>query len=70
MALVADMQAMIEGAIAGGAVLAEDVARLQRMEQCEACPMLVRDMQTCGACGCYLPLKVRFAAARCPQGHW
>lgn len=41
------------------------VDRLTICSQCE-----FRDEYRCGICGCYLPLKTRWATEACPDDQW
>lgn len=41
-----------------------------RLEDCKACPQLVRATGQCRECGCMMPVKVFFRNAQCPLGKW
>ena len=47
-----------------GKVLASREERKKRRALCGRCPHFKRE--TCEVCGCYLPLKIQFAASECP----
>ena len=46
----------------------------RRRATCEACPSGLYVAGKCdragGGCGCWLAMKWRIAAERCPKGHW
>ena len=63
-----DRMARTSGAIANEQ---HDKARL-RLEVCKRCPVFengwcARDK---GGCGCYMPAKVQYDKATCPQARW
>lgn len=39
---------------------------VKRMHACRGCPFL-SEFDTCGKCGCYMPVKARFSAMSCPD---
>ena len=41
-----------------------------RLEDCKACPQLVRATGQCRECGCMMLVKVFFRNAKCPLGKW
>lgn len=48
-----------------------DKARM-RLEVCKRCPVFTNGWcaRDKGGCGCYMPTKVQFEKAVCPQGRW
>jgi Family of unknown function (DUF6171) len=40
----------------------------RRMEICNQCPEYHHYI--CRQCGCFMPIKVKFTANRCPLGKW
>ena len=48
-----------------------DLARV-RLAICARCPLFNRGVcdRSKGGCGCYMPIKARFAQATCPKGRW
>lgn len=45
----------------------------KRIKICRGCPHLESGFlktDTCGLCGCKLPLKARMSDAECPLGKW
>ena len=40
-----------------------------RLKICQSCEFYKVTTQ-CGKCGCFMPLKVKLAEARCPVGKW
>lgn len=41
-----------------------------RMEICKACPELIPVVNQCKKCGCFMELKTKLEAAKCPLGKW
>jgi hypothetical protein len=41
-----------------------------RLAVCNGCPHLIKAIQQCTQCGCFMNLKVKLALAECPLGHW
>lgn len=39
----------------------------QRLEACQACPHLKKDIERCGLCGCLVEHKAKWATAKCPD---
>jgi len=37
---------------------------------CEECPELIRLTQQCKKCGCFMKLKTKLEAAKCPLDKW
>lgn len=54
----------------GQARYASDQVSEARMQTCRTCPEFRTVMRVCGACGCYLPAKVKFEKSSCPKGRW
>ncbi len=52
----------------GFALLKQDALQA-RLDVCKACPLSTETASalTCGACGCDMNIKARFAATACPQ---
>ena len=44
--------------------------RKERLAICATCEFFVKQITTCKSCGCYMPAKVTFAVAECPEGKW
>lgn len=43
----------------------------RRLAVCKACPMRqLRPDGVCGACGCFMPDKVKLRDKECPLGYW
>lgn len=42
----------------------------QRLETCKGCEAFEPKRGMCNDCGCYMPEKVKLAAALCPRGVW
>lgn len=47
----------------------EDVAE-NRMSICNGCPELMSITHQCKKCGCFMALKTKMQAAKCPLGKW
>lgn len=41
-----------------------------RLSMCEKCPELLSFTKQCKQCGCFMPLKVKLKAAKCPLNKW
>jgi predicted Zn-ribbon and HTH transcriptional regulator len=41
-----------------------------RMEICLSCPELIKLTSQCKKCGCFMNLKTKIEAAKCPIGKW
>jgi hypothetical protein len=42
----------------------------ERMEICRSCPELIKLTSQCKKCGCFMSIKTRYEAAKCPLGKW
>ena len=42
----------------------------QRFRVCLKCPELVPQFNQCRQCGCFMKLKTKLEAAKCPLGKW
>jgi hypothetical protein len=47
----------------------KELARL-RLETCLGCPELIKTTKQCKKCGCFMIVKTKLEAARCPIGNW
>lgn len=47
----------------------EDMATY-RMSICQECPELIKLSTQCKKCGCFMALKTKIEAAKCPIGKW
>jgi hypothetical protein len=52
-----------------GAILATESKQSSRIEICLKCPNLGENSR-CNLCGCFMNLKVRLEASKCPANHW
>ena len=43
---------------------------LERFEICKGCPELIQTTKTCKKCGCFMGIKTKMQAAKCPLGKW
>ena len=44
--------------------------RAQRLTICAGCEHLRQSIDQCKLCGCFMQIKTRIAAAKCPAGKW
>lgn len=42
----------------------------ERIQECDACPHLLRDEARCGLCGCFIEAKAKWQTSNCPDGRW
>lgn len=56
--------------VAAGCPMADKDQQKARHDICGKCPFLVRDGYKCGACGCFLTLKIPLGTSYCPKGYW
>jgi hypothetical protein len=42
----------------------------ERMSICQACPELIKATTQCKKCGCFMAIKTKYEAAKCPLGKW
>jgi hypothetical protein len=47
----------------------ENIAE-SRMNICNQCPELINATKQCKQCGCFMNMKTRLEAAKCPLGKW
>jgi hypothetical protein len=47
----------------------EEVAE-SRISICNACPELMAITHQCKKCGCFMAIKTKMQAAKCPLGKW
>ena len=52
-----------------GAILAEDSKQAARINICVNCDKF-NDFGRCNMCGCFMNLKVRLEASKCPANRW
>lgn len=60
----------IKQAVSGGAVLASPDVLLKRLDLCSACEFLIAEQSRCSKCGCFMNVKTRLQASKCPVGKW
>ncbi len=49
---------------------ADDTTKKERLDICISCPELIQLTKTCKKCGCFMELKTKLEASRCPIGKW
>lgn len=42
----------------------------KRFEICKGCPELIKLTNQCKKCGCFMAIKTKLEAAKCPIGKW
>jgi hypothetical protein len=42
----------------------------ERLDICKQCPELIQTINQCKKCGCFMNIKTKLEAARCPIGKW
>ena len=47
-----------------------DAAALERFDICKSCPELIKLTSQCKQCGCFMAVKTKLEAAKCPMGKW
>jgi len=47
----------------------DDLAE-SRIKTCLECPELIKLTTQCKKCGCFMSVKTKFEAAKCPIGKW
>lgn len=69
---------LAKDAITGDVQVVSDATAEHRYSKCDTCPHLRRnipdkiilikkDGERCNLCGCYMPVKVKYAKASCPD---
>jgi hypothetical protein len=49
---------------------ANDEDSNERLEICKQCPELIKLTLQCKKCGCFMAVKTKLEAARCPLNKW
>jgi hypothetical protein len=49
---------------------ADEETANERFSICKACPELVKLTKQCKKCGCFMNVKTKLEAAKCPLGKW
>ena len=49
--------------------VSKEVAK-KRLDHCKDCTFLIKKINRCKKCGCFMSLKVKFKGAKCPIGIW
>ena len=61
-------EALIQHAMNGFENVPDEVRKI-RLEICEACEEFT-EQRSCNACGCYMDIKARWSAMKCPKNKW
>lgn len=48
----------------------EGTINIERMAICKECPELIKLTRQCKKCGCFMEIKTKLQAAKCPLGKW
>lgn len=62
--------ATIAQAAKSGVIAASEEKTNTRMELCSNCKCLDKTTMRCSLCGCFMTVKVRLDAAKCPANKW
>ena len=49
---------------------AEDMLAQERLNICLGCEHLIQKINQCKKCGCFMNIKVKLEAAKCPEKKW
>lgn len=49
---------------------AEEIVSNKRLDICLSCPELIQKVNQCKRCGCFMNIKTKLDAAKCPLGKW
>lgn len=52
------------------AVKIDESHAADRLEICLSCPELIKVVNQCKKCGCFMEYKTKLKAAKCPLGKW
>ena len=61
---------VIKGFVSKGTLLVPKEVKKARIDICRDCNRFDPDHTRCRECGCFMPTKVKFSAARCPLKLW
>tara|TARA_A100001388_G_scaffold2368_1_gene1763 strand:+ start:2657 stop:2902 length:246 start_codon:yes stop_codon:yes gene_type:complete len=61
---------IVKGFVFNGTLIAPDEVKKARIDICRDCNRFDPDHTRCRECGCFMPTKVKFSAARCPLKLW
>ena len=74
MSLIKTAVDVVIGAVTTGAVYLPLDKQTERENICRGCDLLIPESLRCdrakGGCGCRMPVKWKFVAAKCPKGKW
>lgn len=57
-------------AATNGYVITNNTKLAKRMNICSECEFLIAESSRCSKCGCYMNVKTRLDASKCPIGKW
>ncbi len=61
---------IVKGFVFNGTIIAPDEVKKARIDICRDRNRFDPDHTRCRECGCFMPTKVKFSAARCPLKLW
>ena len=61
---------IVKDFVFNGTIIAPDEVKKARIDICRDCNRFDPDHTRCRECGCFMPTKVKFSAARCPLKLW
>lgn len=51
-------------------IIAKESTIQSRQDICRGCDRLLKPMWSCVECGCFMKIKTRLEASKCPIGKW
>ena len=68
--LTAALKDNLQQMVSRGVLLAEQIDISKRIDICMGCEFFVKNGERCNKCGCYMNIKARLQASKCPVGKW
>ncbi len=68
--LTKEIKANLENALSHGVLLTSAEETEKRFSTCLGCEFLLVEQSRCLKCGCFMNLKTRLQASKCPIGKW
>lgn len=60
----------LSGLATKGVLVVSDSKYTERIQVCEVCEFFDKMQFRCGKCGCYMKMKARLDASKCPEAKW
>lgn len=51
-------------------LLVDDQQFISRIKICKLCEFFISETSRCSKCGCFMQIKAKLIAAKCPVGKW